>query len=107
MNAFKLLLVVFGMLMSGMMNAVEAAPITQFGGIIRFEGMIVEDGCDFSNQGQKLQSSCYRNGEALTSQYSMVETSASPRSLPGNLGTTQVRWLDNTRRLGIVTVNYK
>lgn len=105
MNAFKLTLAVFGMLMSGMMNTVEAASAPSTG-IIRFQGMIVEDGCEVVNQGQNLQSSCYRNGKTLTASHSVASTAASPKSLPQNLGTTHMRWLDDSRKAGILTVSY-
>lgn len=76
------------------------------GGTIRFTGMIVEGPCDISYSSQAATMDCMRNGKNLQ-QTRRFTNGDGARVLPANLGTTEMRWLDDQRRLGIMTIQYR
>ncbi|WP_421506650.1 hypothetical protein [Erwinia rhapontici] len=73
-------------------------------GIIQFSGRIVESECTHKIQQKQVQVSCERNGQARSSHVSLKSTAQ--QSLPYNLGTSQIRWLDQQHKLGILMVDY-
>lgn len=73
-------------------------------GIIQFSGRIVESECTHKIQQQQVQVSCERNGQKKFSHVSFKSTTL--QSLPYNLGTSQIRWLDQQHKLGILMVDY-
>ena len=73
-------------------------------GIIQFSGRIVESECTHKIQQQQVQVSCERNGQAKFSHVSFKSNELQP--LPYNLGTSQIRWLDQQHKLGIFMVDY-
>ncbi|PKH24355.1 fimbrial protein [Enterobacterales bacterium CwR94] len=74
-------------------------------GIIHFTGAIVESPCSLQQRGNQMVSSCYRNGQTVTTAQAISSTKN--LTLPLNIGTTEMRWLDNERRLGILTAIYR
>lgn len=74
-------------------------------GVIQFSGRIVESECTHKIQQKQVQVSCERNGQARFSHMSLKSTA--PQSLPYNLGTSQIRWLDQQHKTGILLVDYR
>ncbi|MFK8258163.1 type 1 fimbrial protein [Erwinia sp. AnSW2-5] len=74
-------------------------------GIIHFSGGIVESECTHDIQQQKVVISCERNGQEKSRTLSLNNTDL--QSLPHNVGTSQISWLDRQKRLGILTVDYR
>lgn len=74
-------------------------------GIIHFSGMIVESQCTHEVQQKQIQVSCERNGQARFSNVSFKNAAIQP--LPYNVGTSQIHWLDEQHKMGILTVDYR
>lgn len=74
-------------------------------GIIYFSGEIVEDGCAVAPRQNNIHISCFDSQHQIKT--AQIATKAySPQPLPGNRGTTEMEWLDNSRTTGVVTVSY-
>lgn len=74
-------------------------------GTVHFQGKIVEDSCETSGTNMAPRIRCYRQGKWLSQP--IVMKAGTQGSLPGNIGTTQLRWLDKDKKLAIMTVSYR
>jgi type 1 fimbria pilin len=85
------------------------APLSQVhadGGVIHFRGEIVEGGCDFKPQNQKVSISCYKDGKPATYHVALNQLdNYSIRS--DSLVHTSIRYLDPQRRLAVMNVTYQ
>ncbi|CAI0698589.1 Uncharacterised protein [Serratia entomophila] len=102
MNVFRLFLIA-GMLFSW--TAVSQAGGN--GGVIRFVGSIVESPCTVSIADSKAKTQCYRNGQRYQAQQTLSTFDATRKELPLNLGTTEMKWADQQKKLAIMTVVYR
>ena len=74
-------------------------------GVIHFHGTIVDGGCDINPQkNDKLEMSCFDTGKTITNT-AYLNTSLQHK-LPLNRGTTELRWIDHSKKTGILTVSY-
>ncbi|WPM84058.1 hypothetical protein QNH14_13465 [Apirhabdus apintestini] len=53
----------------------------------------------------QIHSTCYTDGKVQSTTLALTRTNSG--LLPDNKGTTEVEWLDNTHKLGVVIVQYK
>lgn len=74
-------------------------------GTVQFSGSIVESECTHEIQQKQVQLSCERNGQAKVSTVSLKGTAV--QSLPYNIGTTQIHWIDQQHKTGILIVDYR
>lgn len=102
MNTFRLFLIV-GMLFSW--TAVSHAGVA--GGVIRFVGSIVESPCTVNIADSKANTQCYRNGQRYQAQQVLSGFDATRKELPLNLGTTEMKWVDQQKKLAVMTVVYR
>ncbi|MFH8134838.1 hypothetical protein ABU178_11740 [Pantoea osteomyelitidis] len=74
-------------------------------GTVHFQGKIVEDGCETSGADTAPRIRCYRQGKWLSQPIMMKADTQG--YLPGNIGTTQLRWIDKDKKLAIMTISYR
>lgn len=85
------------------------SPLTQAGtdgGVIHFRGAVVEGGCNITPQNQKVEFSCYKEGEPITFTVALNQLADGPIHSDG-LMHTDVQYLDPQRRLAIVNVTWQ
>ncbi|CAI0717180.1 type 1 fimbrial protein [Serratia quinivorans] len=102
MNVFRLFLIA-GMLFSW--TAASYAGTT--GGVIRFVGSIVESPCTVSIADSTAKTQCYRNGQHYQGQQTLSKFDATRKELPLNLGSTEMTWVDQQKKLAVMTVVYR
>lgn len=102
MNSLRLFLIA-GALFSWM--AASQAGTT--GGVIHFVGAIVEGPCLVNVVNSTANTQCYRNGQNYTGTQALASYDASSKELPLNIGTTEMRWVDQQHKLAIMTVVYR
>lgn len=83
----------------------EQRQLQNASGIIQFSGRIVESECTHEFQQKQLQISCERNGQAKFIHVSLKGSAM--QSLPYNIGTSQIQWLDPQHKTGILLVDYR
>lgn len=74
-------------------------------GIIQFSGSIVASECTHEIQQKQFTVSCERDGQARSSTVSFKSSAIQP--LPYNVGTSQIHWLDQQHKTGILIVDYR
>ncbi|WP_199257273.1 type 1 fimbrial protein [Pantoea sp. BAV 3049] len=99
MNGIKVAMIV--MLFTSWTSSTQAADSSS--GIIEFRGAIVEPGCDMELQQNQITSSCYRDGKTRTTVSSLK---GKREFIPTNVGKSDIRWLDQHQKQGIMTVSY-
>ncbi|MGQ8773789.1 type 1 fimbrial protein [Serratia sp. NA_112.1] len=102
MNVFRLFLIA-GMLFSW--TAASYAGTT--GGVIRFVGSIVENPCTVNIADSTAKTECYRNGRYYQDQQTLSKFDATRKELPMNLGSIEMKWVDQQKKLAIMTVVYR
>lgn len=102
MNSLRLFLIA-GALFSWM--AASNAGTT--GGVVRFIGAIVEGPCLVNVSKTTANTDCYRNGRNYTGTQKLASFDARSKELPLNIGTTEMRWVDQQQKLAIMTVVYR
>ena len=102
MNIFRLFLIA-GMLFSW--TAAGHAETT--GGVIHFVGSVVESPCSVEVAGSTANTQCYRNGQHYQGQQTLSHFDVSRKELPLNLGTTEMQWVDQQKKLAVMTVVYR
>ncbi|MBP2167558.1 type 1 fimbria pilin [Erwinia toletana] len=74
-------------------------------GTIRFSGAIVDGGCVISpGVNNQLKTICHQNGRIAISITELNLTQQ--QKLPLSQGTSQFAWIDRSKALGMLTVNY-
>lgn len=76
------------------------------GGVIHFQGAIVEEGCRLSNQEQSVKFSCTQNGEPV------VQTIALNKLNNYTAGgdapfSTKMRYIDAQHQLAVLEITYR
>lgn len=105
MNSIKsvLLIMLFASWTSSAIAGSGAASANS--GVIHFYGTIVTGGCAITPQSDvELQTSCNQNGEVFSQTAPL--TLSHPQALPLNQGNTRFSWLDRSKKLALITVNY-
>lgn len=102
MNSLRLYLIA-GALLSWM--AASQAGTT--GGVINFVGAIVEGPCLVDVVDSTANTECYRNGQNYTGTQNLERYDARVKELPLNIGTTEMKWVDQDEKLAIMTVMYR
>lgn len=76
------------------------------GGVIHFQGSIVEDGCRLSPQEKSVQFSCSQNGKPVvqTVAFNKLNDFSAGADTPVS---TKIRYLDSTQKLAILEVTYR
>ncbi|WP_310608091.1 hypothetical protein [Buttiauxella brennerae] len=76
------------------------------GGVIHFQGSIVEDGCDLMNQEQSVKFSCQKNGKpsVQTVAFNKLNNFTSGSDAPFS---TKMHYLDTQHKLAVVEVTYR
>ncbi|SFT56664.1 hypothetical protein SAMN05192562_101893 [Kosakonia arachidis] len=74
------------------------------GGIIHFQGAIVEDGCDYRFHAQQLQLSCPQGKKVETRQFSLRDIDGQSFA---SLAKIEVRYLDPEHSRAIVVISYR
>lgn len=105
MNILRLFLIA-GALLSWTTAGHAGTPGT-VGGVINFVGSIVEGPCLVNVVNSSANTQCYRNGQNYTGTQALASFNASSKELPLNLGTTEMRWVDQQQKLAIMTVVYR
>lgn len=101
MNSLRLLLIA-GALFSWMVASHAGST-----GVINFVGAIVEGPCTVDVSNSTANTQCYRNGQNYTGTQRLASFDANSKELPLNIGTTQMRWVDQQKKLAIMTVVYR
>ncbi|AYA39899.1 type 1 fimbrial protein [Xenorhabdus nematophila] len=81
---------------------------TSSSGLIHFQGAIVDPPCQFNWEEEHIEMACWYDGEQLK-QEKVIEykkESKSPLSIEKNIGTKEVKWLGENKKLGLITVTY-
>ncbi|WP_337261720.1 MULTISPECIES: type 1 fimbrial protein [unclassified Serratia (in: enterobacteria)] len=102
MNSLRLFLIA-GALLSWM----AAGQVGATSGVIHFVGAIVEGPCLVNVVNSSANTQCYRNGQNYTDTQALASFNASSQELPLNLGTTEMKWVDQQKKLAIMTVVYR
>lgn len=102
MKSLRLILIA-GMMFSWMVAGFANAT----GGIIHFSGSIVEGPCTVNVVDTTAKTACYRNGQNYQATRNLINVDASSNELPLNLGTSEVKWLDQQKKLAIMTLEYR
>ncbi|CAI1523964.1 type 1 fimbrial protein [Serratia fonticola] len=102
MNSLRLILIA-GALFSWM----AASHAGSTGGVITFVGAIVEGPCTVDVSNSTANTQCYRNGHNYIGTQRLASFDASSKELPLNIGTTEMRWVDQQKKLAIMTVIYR
>ncbi|WP_025120608.1 MULTISPECIES: type 1 fimbrial protein [unclassified Serratia (in: enterobacteria)] len=103
MKSLRLFLIA-GMLFSWLAAGVANAAT---GGVINFYGSIVEGPCSVEVADSTAKTQCYRDGKNYTSQHSLANWDGSSKELPRKLGKSEIKWLDEQKKLGILTLEYR
>ncbi|WP_308737532.1 type 1 fimbrial protein [Serratia fonticola] len=75
-------------------------------GVIHFYGAIVEGPCTVKVVDSTAQTQCYRDGQNYTSKHRLASLQSGSKALPMNLGKSEIKWLDQQKKLGIMTLEY-
>ncbi|ORJ49270.1 hypothetical protein B2M27_16310 [Kluyvera intermedia] len=75
------------------------------GGVIYFEGAIVESPCDVSVDAHKATVACDRQGQAKTQQFSLQKLTQEQSGL-GNLVTMKINYLNPAHTLAVMDITY-
>jgi type 1 fimbria pilin len=102
MNSLRLFLI-GGALLSWM--AAGQAGTTS--GVIHFVGAIVESPCLVNVVNSTANTECYRNGKNYTGRQQIVNFNARSKELPLDIGTTEMKWIDQQKNLALLTVMYR
>lgn len=102
MNILRLFLIA-GVLFSWM----AAGHAGTTGGVIHFVGAIVEEPCLINVGNSTTNTQCYRNGHNYTSSQTLANVDGRSKELPLNIGTTEMKWIDQQHKLAIMTVAYR
>ncbi len=102
MNIFRLFMIA-GMLFSW--TAASYAGTT--GGVVHFVGSIVESPCTMSFSNSTVNTQCYRNGQQYQGQQTLSNFDTTRKELPMNLGSTEMKWVDQQKKLAVMTVVYR
>lgn len=102
MNSLRLILIA-GALFSWM----AASHAGSTGGVIHFYGSIVEGPCVVKVADSTAQTQCYRGGQNYTSKHQLESLESGRKELPMNLGKSELKWLDQQKKLGIMTLEYR
>ncbi|WP_431221746.1 type 1 fimbrial protein [Serratia sp. L9] len=102
MKSLRLFLIA-GMLFSWM--AASHAGVA--GGVINFSGSIVEGPCTVNVVNSTASTECYRNGQNYRATQTLANIDVGSKELPMNLGTSQVKWINQQKKLAIMTVEYR
>ncbi|MBC3379675.1 type 1 fimbrial protein [Serratia fonticola] len=92
-----------GMLFSWIAAGVANAATS---GVIHFYGAIVEGPCTVKVVDSTAQTQCYRDGQNYTSKHRLASLQSGSKALPMNLGKSEIKWLDQQKKLGIMTLEY-
>lgn len=93
-----------GLLFSWMAAGLASAAT---GGVINFYGSIVEGPCAVEVVDSTAQTQCYRDGQNYTSKHQLASLESGSKELPMNLGKSEIKWLDQQKKLGIMTLEYR
>lgn len=77
------------------------------GGVINFVGAIVEGPCLVDVVNSTANTQCYRNGQNYTGTQNLGSYDARSKELPLNIGTTEMKWVNQEHKLAIMTVVYR
>lgn len=102
MNTFRLLLIA-GMLFSW--TTVSLAEGNS--GVIRFVGSVIEGPCTVDIADFTAKSQCYRDGRHYQAQQTLTTFDVTRKELPLNLGTIEMKWADQQKKLAVTTVEYR
>lgn len=103
MKSLRLTLIA-GMLFSWMVASVANAAT---GGVIHFYGSIVEGPCTVEVVDSAAKTQCYRDGQNYTSKHQLATLESGSKELPMNIGKSEIKWLDQQKKLGIMTLEYR
>ena len=96
------MLFVPALLLSAVCSSVSMAST---GGVIYFEGAIVESPCDVSIDAHKATVACDRQGQAKTQQFSLQKLTQEQSGL-GNLVTMKINYLNPAHTLAVMDITY-
>ncbi|VTP13250.1 hypothetical protein PUATCC27989T_01087 [Phytobacter ursingii] len=75
------------------------------GGVIYFEGAVVESPCDISVDAHKATVACDRQGQAKSQQFSLQKLTQEQSGL-GNLVTMKINYLNPAHTLAVMDISY-
>ncbi|AVJ18513.1 type 1 fimbrial protein [Serratia rhizosphaerae] len=85
-----------------------AGDVGALGGTVHFIGAVVESPCELNITATAARTECYRNGRDYQSlQHTLPNFDTTRKELPRNLGTTEIRWVDQQQQLAMMTVDYR
>ena len=102
MSASRLLLVPAALFCAAVCSPVALA---ETGGVIQFQGAIVESPCDVNVDSHRATVSCDRQGQAKTQQFSLKNLSQEQSSY-GNLVTMKINYLNPAHTLAVMDITY-
>lgn len=91
----------------GLSFTVSAAnDVKTVSGVIRFTGAIVESACDMGATANNFEARCTRSGQSATSNLSVNTQPLVPEQLPAKFGTSQLHWVDSSKKQAIMMFAY-
>lgn len=99
MRLFMTFLFPLIILLSTTTSAGAATP----GGIIHFQGAIVEGGCDYRTHSQQLELSCPQGQKVETQQFSLRDIAGQSFA---SLAKVEMHYLDPDRSKAVVVISY-
>lgn len=85
-------------------GATSGAALAATGGVIHFQGMIVEPLCDVSVESRNVVMACHREGRVQTRTIALNNLTLQ-QSVP-NVATMELTWINPARTLGVLNINY-
>ncbi|PHM45988.1 hypothetical protein Xmau_00380 [Xenorhabdus mauleonii] len=81
---------------------------TSSSGLVHFHGAIVDPPCQFNWDEEHTETVCWYNGKSLNQSKTIKYQvdSKSPLSLQKHIGTEEIKWVGENKRLGLITITY-
>lgn len=103
MSTHRFVTVVGALCLWGMVDRADAV-----GGTVHFIGAVVESPCELNITATTAQAECYRNGHHYQSQqHTLPNFEMARKELPKDLGTMEIRWVNQQQQLAVMTVDYR
>lgn len=102
MSASRMLLVPAALFCAAVCST---AALAATGGVIHFEGAIVEPPCDVNVNAHRATVACDRQGQVKTQQFSLKNLAQEQNSY-GNLVTMKINYLNPAHTLAVMDITY-
>ncbi|WP_258086835.1 type 1 fimbrial protein [Xenorhabdus bovienii] len=81
-------------------------PLSSSFGSLQFHGAIVEPPCQFNWGEERTEVACWHNGEQINQDKNLEYQKDSDYPLSKHIGIEEIRWMEENKKSGIVTITY-